>query len=169
MTAALRIGFCGLLCGALWLGTNANVAQAASPHVGHVNSCGFRHGFSHEDSAAIAPVFAGAWGGYGYGGCGYGVGLDDREPPFYALFPPVYYSCPVPRTYGYSPFAYPACVETPPIVQDGGPAEIINPYVPPSNKAKPMSGRTADAGTSDSLDRVKVVVNPYVSNRVAER
>ena len=33
--------------------------------------------------------------------------------PYYALYPPVYYSYHVARTYGYSPFAYPPGVLTP--------------------------------------------------------
>lgn len=34
-------------------------------------------------------------------------------PPYFALHPPVYYSAPVARTYGYSPHAYPGSVRTP--------------------------------------------------------
>ena len=40
--------------------------------------------------------------------CGAGEGV-----PYFALFPPVYYSYRVPRTYGYSPFAYPPGILTP--------------------------------------------------------
>ena len=53
--------------------------------------------------------------GYGGGGCwdnGYGWLYNTLryEVPHFAAFPPVYYSEPVPRTYGYSPFAYrPEC------------------------------------------------------------
>src|SRR5436305_15351376 len=35
--------------------------------------------------------------------------------PYFALHPPVYYSYPVARTYGYSPFAYPFGSPTPEI------------------------------------------------------
>ncbi len=49
---------------------------------------------------------------FGVTGTMYGLGLVPT-PPYYALHPPVYYSCPVPRSYGYSPFAYPGCVQTP--------------------------------------------------------
>ncbi len=36
-----------------------------------------------------------------------------ESAPYFALHPPVYYSLPVPRTYGYSPFPYPPGVLTP--------------------------------------------------------
>ncbi len=49
---------------------------------------------------------------FGVTGTMYGLGLVPT-PPYFALHPPVYYSCPVPRSYGYSPFAYPGCVQTP--------------------------------------------------------
>jgi hypothetical protein len=37
----------------------------------------------------------------------------DVPVPHFALYPPVYYSLPIARTYGYSPFAYPPGVMTP--------------------------------------------------------
>ena len=54
-------------------------------------------------------------------GCGYGYPYGWASPsiyvsdyiPYYALHPPVYYSYPVARPYGYSPFAYPPGVTTP--------------------------------------------------------
>ncbi len=88
-------------------------------------------------------------------------------PPYFALHPPVYYSAPVPRTYGYSPFAYPGSVPTPEIVEPTGPATIVNPYAKPSK---------SDSSTEESSDRVanhlhkdKVadIRNPYVGSPVA--
>lgn len=167
MIAALRVGLGALFCGVF---LTAGLAQARSPAGMHGHTHGFGHRFDQRNSGELAAVLGGDWGGYGYGGSCYPYfGIDDREVPFYALFPPVYYSYPVPRTYGYSPFAYPPGVETPAIVDDGGPKEIINPYVPPSNKAKPMSGRMTDDQSTDTLQRVQVVVNPFVTERVAER
>src|ERR1700742_789907 len=79
---------------------------------GHGHHAGFGRGF-----------------GRGFGlGAGIGIGIDDgfglaelyrellNNVPYYALHPPVYYSYPVPRTYGYSPFAYPPSVMTPDVV-----------------------------------------------------
>jgi hypothetical protein len=74
--------------------------------------------------------------------------------PYFALHPPVYYSYPVPRTYGYSPFAYPFGSPTPEIhitpIEPVKPKMSLNPYVPNA------SDRTTDAGP-------KMVYNPYVS------
>jgi hypothetical protein len=59
-------------------------------------------------------------------GTGYGWGYWDigrlyhvlsQNVPYYAAFPPVYYSVPVPRSYGYSPFAYPPGTMTPEVVE----------------------------------------------------
>jgi len=109
----------------------------------------------------------GFYGGYG----AYDVGrlyqtLADNVP-YYAAFPPVYYSAPVPRSYGYSPFAYPPGVMTPEVVEEAVVAqEILNPYVPASTES-----------TDDDSDKVTqtsgaiqplVIVNPYVTTRLAE-
>jgi hypothetical protein len=101
----------------------------------------------------------GPWGGVGYGGFGYGYGYpyfttSVPTPPYFALHPPVYYSLPVPRTYGYSPFAYPGCVMTPELV---APETIINPHVQPlpmPKDAKPMEKKTSGRVA-------QVIVNPY--------
>jgi hypothetical protein len=61
--------------------------------------------------SAHAQIFAPS---YGFaGGTGpYNLYTQDL-PPFYALYPPVYYSQPIARTYGFSPFAYPPGYPTP--------------------------------------------------------
>lgn len=82
-------------------------------------------------------------------------------PPYFALHPPVYYSYPVPRTYGYSPFAYPGIVATPEIVEPVKvtPTEIINPHVKAAAKVKveKTDDRTAQI-------QPREVINPYVTN-----
>jgi len=124
-----------------------------------------------------ADAFNGC-GGHGCGGFGIGVGIGGYNDicgyaelyrqlynnlPFYALHPPVYYSYPVPRTYGYSPFAYPPNVLTPEIVGEVKPLEIINPHVD-STEVKPakkaMSDRTA--ATNARIEPL-IVVNPFVA------
>ena len=63
-------------------------------------------------SSAKAQYF----GGCGFGGYGYGMPYNvygQDSIPYFALYPPVYYSHPVPRPYGFSPFAYPPGVTTP--------------------------------------------------------
>lgn len=103
--------------------------------------------------AQIGPGF-GWGGGYGYGMGLYGL-MNTEPPPYYALFPPVYYSVPVARPYGYSPFAYPPGTMTP------EPAslpvkEVMNPYVPRKSTPKP-SVLTASAP--------REILNPFVQQR----
>jgi len=73
-------------------------------------------------SAASAQWgFGGYGGGYGYG-YGFGEAYSMNPPPYFAMFPPVYYSGITPRPYGFSPFAYPPGVMTPQpsVVSTGG-------------------------------------------------
>jgi hypothetical protein len=123
---------------------------------------------------ANRPVAAQSPYCYGYGyGWGYDVPYERDHIPFYAVHPPVYYSYPVARAYGWTPFAYtPDAIVLP--LDDGGIKQIINPFVPPNNvptpptpslKAKPSAERTTD----DTANTIHVVVNPYVGDRVADR
>ena len=124
---------------------------------------------SSSVQAQVAPGCGGVnyWlGGGGLGGSHFGRGYSSPyamgripTPPYFALHPPVYYSHPVPRTYGYSPFAYPGIVATPEIVAAPVPAEVINPHVTPSAKAsvEKIETRTAQA-------KPKMIVNPFVTN-----
>lgn len=113
---------------------------------------------------------------FGFGGFGFDIGrlygvLADNVP-FYAAFPPVYYSAPVPRTYGYSPFAYPPGYATPDLAFAPLAAkEITNPYVPAStvpaakqSEAKPENNVTQSATTAVPL----AIVNPYVNSDLVE-
>ena len=112
--------------------------------------------------------FGGGFGiGYGGGG-GYGwdIAALYRELynnlPYFALHPPVYYSEPVPRPYGYSPFAYPPGTMTPEVVTMAQPVTINNPYVP----AGPAPADVKPADRSAAVDQAPeplVITNPYVS------
>jgi hypothetical protein len=115
-------------------------------------------------AGALAAADAHAqWGGPGYGGYGFGYGYsyngysiyDQDRLPYFALHPPVYYSYPpVPRTFGYSPFAYPGWIQTPEYA-DADPQTITNPYfdqgttpVAPGIEASPViPGTPATPGT----------------------
>ena len=77
-------------------------------------------------------------------------------PPYYAMHPPVHYSDVVPRTYGYSPFAYPGSYRTPQLVQ---PEEVVNPHVEPKAHVNPTSQVTAAP---------VVVRNPFVEGANAD-
>lgn len=100
-------------------------------------------------------------------GYGYGIGLLynslDYRVPYFAAHPPVYYSYPVPRTYGYSPFAYPPGVMTPDVEIESVPLEIINPYIPSSQQqtSDDSADRTAQ---STSQPQPLVIMNPYVTS-----
>lgn len=91
------------------------------------------------------------WGGY-YPFYGYNRG-QQQYIPYFALHPPVYYSQPVPRPYGYSPFAYPPGTMTPDVPQVT--SEItINPFVP----RKATTDNTADKTAEAEPLRIR---NPY--------
>jgi hypothetical protein len=107
-------------------------------------------------------------------GCGYGYGAWDmgrlygvlaQNVPHYAAFPPVYYSAPVPRTYGYSPFAYPPGYATPDLAETPKALEISNPYVKPAAESKPQ--KSVDKVTRATSPRPLLVENPYVHQHVA--
>lgn len=120
--------------------------------------------------------------GYWWQGAGVGIGglyrsLDyptERRVPYFAAHPPVYYSQPVPRTYGYSPFAYTPDTRTPDVVPAMRPVEIVNPYVQPSSnsapairapKARSTKGRTiSDNKPVAEPTGPLTIINPFVSS-----
>ena len=119
----------------------------------------------YSQKLADHSEFSATFGLGGFGGTSitsvfdlYRIGLIP-VPPYFALHPPVYYSYPVPRPYGYSPFAYSGNVRTPEIMGELiEPAIIRNPYVPNS-----QSPETDHQGrlTSFRQGQPLVVLNPY--------
>jgi hypothetical protein len=107
-----------------------------------------------------APAGDGCYG-YGYG-LGYLYQSLDYNVPYFAAHPPVYYSYPVPRTYGYSPFAYPPGVMTPEVVEQAKPVQIVNPYVPKAKKTSSESQPDRQAGSRHQPQPL-VVINPYAT------
>ena len=118
-------------------------------------------------AAARAQSGCGYGGGYGWDGGGWLYNTLRYEVPHFAAFPPVYYSAPVPRTYGYSPFAYPPGVMTPEIVEEVEPLTIVNPYVPSSKVATPPAAAPKSDHAASAEHRVEplVILNPYVTQR----
>ena len=104
------------------------------------------------------------WGGYGPW-----YPMYTREyVPYFAMHPPVYYSYPVPRPYGFSPYAYPPGVMTPEILgEPTGPKEIINPHVPPAEKTNPTSSKTDKTARVTRGSIPQVMINPYVEPALA--
>ena len=95
------------------------------------------------------------WGGWGGGylgsfGLPYNAYVLDA-PPYFSIYPPVYYSHPVPRPYGFSPFAYPPGVMTPDRL-----AMPSTPFTPRARRqvTKPAQVRTAAAPL--------MIKNPFV-------
>ena len=102
---------------------DSSLFLASQPYATEVTTMNLRLKASLIVAVAAAASLAGAsakaqyFGGFGYGG-GYGSGMPynvygQDSIPYFALYPPVYYSHPVPRPYGFSPFAYPPGVTTP--------------------------------------------------------
>lgn len=110
-------------------------------------------------SQANAQFLSG--GGYGLGFFNYGnTGVYMERIPYYALYPPVYYSYPVARTYGYSPFAYPPGTMTPEVRPQVKAAQYINPFVP--KEAAPVGDRTANVTTPVRV--ATTYINPFVDS-----
>src|SRR5216117_214747 len=119
-----------------------------------------------------APSTASAYWPYGYGGfgqSGYGLGFNYASnyvpaPPYYSIYPPVYYSSQITaRHYGASPFAWPAGFSPITYVPQGDltapePEIIENPFV----TARATSRRTATP--TEEVKPVKLS-NPFVARR----
>ena len=118
--------------------------------------------------------YGGYFGNYGFGGYGLGYGLPYATgriptPPYFSIHPPVYYSQPVPRTYGYSPFAYPGTVPTPEVsVAPAASVTIENPYVEQTNAVdSKKDGEPTPASDDDFANaepQPQTIVNPYVDH-----
>jgi hypothetical protein len=128
--------------------------------------------------------FGGYYGGYGYGyGSGYYAPTNYvPAPPYYSLFPPVYYSSQITaRHYGASPFAWYAGMEPityaplPEPPAEPAPEMIENPYVrgakatsakaamienPYFKGAKTATAQTTANGEVQPL----MIVNPHVAS-----
>lgn len=112
---------------------------------------------------ASAQCGAYGMGGYGYWDIGRLYSVLADNVPYYAAFPPVYYSHPVPRTYGYSPFAYPPGVMTPE-VEVATPVAIENPYFRKAEEATVEAAAAAEDQTASTpkASAPLMVINPYV-------
>jgi hypothetical protein len=75
----------------------------------------------------------------GYGNFGGFRSIPREQPPYFAQFPPVYYSRIVPRPYGISPYAAPAGIMPVEMsVPMPCPTIISNPHVIPATPAEPL-------------------------------
>lgn len=103
--------------------------------------------------------------------------------PYFALHPPVYYTMPVGRPYGYCPFAYPGWVPAAQI-EPPRPMVILNPYMVgfggrsasqvarcrlpscPHTAASELEELFAPGVASDQTSRPIRIVNPYYRDTV---
>jgi hypothetical protein len=120
---------------------------------------------STMSARAQSPYCGGGWGGCGIN-FPFGLyGNRVNDVPYFSMFPPVYYSMPIPRTYGWSPFAYPPGTMTPEI-EPATPQDLINPYVPQQNDSK-KEGKPAQATAARTASYnppvPQVLINPYVN------
>ena len=109
-------------------------------------------------------------GGYRFGAglqsnCGLGFGFRNfqrEQPPYFAQFPPVYYSHIVKRPYGVSPYAAPAGiapVEMNYVVPKIEPVTKVNPFYKP--EVAPVSNEKEEA---TKKDKFTWSANPFFSN-----
>lgn len=124
---------------------------------------------STDNASAQAPYCATGYNPWMGGGYNLYIG---ETLPYYSMFPPVYYSQPVARTYGYSPYAYPPGTMTPEVVVEQ-PMTITNPHASP--KAAPQKDTQHNAKPAEKVkavshetgmempDRVQVIVNPFAN------
>ncbi len=88
-----------------------------------------------------------------------------EQPPFFALYPPVYYSPNiVSRPYGVSPYAAPAGI-TPVEMGDAGPMHQVNPYyVEPGTIPPPESAPKPTENDNDKAPKTTWIQNPYYNS-----
>ena len=130
---------------------------------------------SSEASAQITSGFgfgtglsqarAGIGSGFPFPGFARFGGARREGLPYFAKFPPVYYSGIVRRPYGISPFAAPSGIR--PVELDVAPVrhhavKIINPYATGSKKAsKAKVEKKAEPNQSTKVVAPKRMVNPF--------
>jgi hypothetical protein len=121
--------------------------------------------FSACPVQAQSPVCG--WGGYGFN-FGYDWRANAQVIPYFAQHPPVYYSYPIARPYGFTPYAVPPGV-IPAEMQIAPQAqEIINPYFKPKAEEAPAPSdppATVDPPATTTGDRTarRMIVNPYLA------
>ncbi len=95
-----------------------------------------------------------------YGFCG-GFLTPREQPPYFATFPPVYYSGIVKRPYGISPYAAPAGI-VPVELTVAQPLTVINPFF--QNEVAPVSDEleTEPSEVDENGNKVTWLINPHL-------
>ncbi len=147
-------------------GGRARGMRGCRPGFGAYGAGGINHGGVGTLGYSVGSNF-----GYGFGGFAaaspYSLG-QVPVPPYFALHPPVYYSAPVPRPYGYSPYAYPGWIRTPAVVAAPPcPQVMTNPYVEPTSATSAESATPTPASDDDYAaadPQPQQIINPYVDH-----
>lgn len=129
--------------------------------------CGVLLAASLQAGQASAQIGIGP-GAYGMGFYNYNDTSGYYRVPYYSLFPPVYYSHPVARPYGYSPFAYPPGTITPAVAPQVAAVEYVNPFVrqngvnTTSEPSDPADSSDAAVTDDKSASMPRMYINPFV-------
>ena len=129
--------------------------------------CGVLLAASLQASQASAQIGIGP-GAYGMGFYNFNNSLSDSyyRVPYYSLYPPVYYSHPVARPYGYSPFAYPPGTITPAVAPQVAAVEYINPFVRQNGVDSTSQPKEVDSSAAPVDDKSasmpRTYLNPFV-------
>ena len=131
-----------------------------------INNSGF--GFGVGLNQAGSAAFGGR-GGIGFLGRGNSVRRFE-QPPFFARFPPVYYSHIVRRPYGISPFAAPAGIAPVELsIPAAVPTTVKNHFFKPNVAPVSESGKAKeDVNKVDDKTTATWVSNPYVETLAAK-
>lgn len=135
--------------------TTATLFSPTASHAQYLDGYGF-----------AAGAFAGCGNGFGSSFCHHRFG---GQPPYFALYPPVYYSGIVPRPYGISPFAAPAGI-SPVELNCPPPLTVKNPFY--QDEVSPVSGPSPSSAIESSNDkttsshRPAIKTNPFVGELI---
>jgi len=123
----------------------------------------------------IAPASASAYWPYlgygGYGGYGYGWGFNQAtnyvpSPPYFAIYPPVYYSHQITaRHYGASPFAWSGGMEPITYVPHPATAAAPEPMMVENPYFRGPKATSTQASASVAESPPLKISNPFVASR----
>ncbi|MEC9094184.1 MAG: hypothetical protein VX438_15855 [Planctomycetota bacterium] len=104
----------------------------------------------------------------GMGGIRSGNTVIAPRPPYFAVYPPVYYNRIVARAYGISPFAMPPGML--PIENSLAvpPKSVLNPFFKPKNAVR-VDWAVPSAGKSPVSGMARKIANPFFLQKVVTR
>lgn len=154
--------------------TNADAQNiTTSYNAGYGAGIGFNYGNNFGINRGTNRRFARRANGGCYGGFGFpfvvGGGLLERSEdlPYFAKFPPVYYSGKVTRPYGISPYAVPPGIQ--PVEMNAAPAaaqKVINPYFDEDVEMEVNNKVDKITVGTELNDKSTKVINPYIGLQV---